>query len=162
MLAKSLLTLLAAASTALATTDTLHFLYATDSYSGIQNSGSGYATGFTLTDDAGNTLYNVADPAGYAPCMDNSEKFQMTSDCWSGTWTFGCESKFDGSPKLCSAYDPSGNPLPGKAKESLSFIGIAAGIDGTCSGDFTIAGNTCTADSTFTIVKHYRGNYQSV
>ncbi|RAH85802.1 hypothetical protein BO86DRAFT_376119 [Aspergillus japonicus CBS 114.51] len=163
MLAKSLLlTLCATASTVVATTDIIHFLYATDSYSDIQGAGSGYSAGFTLTDDDGNTIYHNADPDGYSPCVDDSEKVQYTSDCFTGTWTFGCESAFDGSPKLCSAYDPDGTAYPGKAKESLDFIGISAGISGTCSGEVTIPGNTCTSDSTFKVVKRYTGNYKSV
>ncbi|KAL4804410.1 hypothetical protein BDV18DRAFT_162172 [Aspergillus unguis] len=162
MLAKSLLTLFALAATTKATTDKLHFLYSTSAYTGIQNSGSGYEAGFTITDDDGNTLYTNANPGGYSPCMSNSEKVQYTSDCFEGTYTFGCESKFDGNPKICSAYDPSGAAFPGEADESLSFIGIASGTDGTCSGEITISGNTCTSDSTFTVVKRYRGDYQDV
>ncbi|KAL4939799.1 hypothetical protein BDV06DRAFT_214008 [Aspergillus oleicola] len=162
MLVKSLLAVCAVATGTMATTDVLHFIYTTDSFSGIQSSGSGYAHGFVLTDDDGNTVYSNSAPGGYSPCMSNSEKVQYTSDCFSGTYTFGCESAFDGNPKLCSAYDPDGTAYPGEADEDLTFIGIAAGTDGECSGTITIAGNTCTSDSTFTVVKHYRGDYQDV
>ncbi|PYH94019.1 hypothetical protein BO71DRAFT_399196 [Aspergillus ellipticus CBS 707.79] len=156
MLAKSLLLLCATAATAVATNN-LNFIYSADSYDDIQGAGSGYSTGFTLKDTSGNTLWSTSDPDGYAPCMDNSEKFTMTSDCWSGTWTFGCESAFNGNPKLCAAYSPEGTKYSGKVDSSEDFIGISAGTSGTCGGSFYAAGS-CTTSSTFKVTGRYRGN----
>ncbi|KAL4744118.1 hypothetical protein BDV11DRAFT_165809 [Aspergillus similis] len=155
---KSLLILCATASTAAAVSNTINFIYSASSFSGIQGSGSGYSTGFNLVDNDGNTLYSNSDPDGYAPCMSDSENIEMTSDCWSGTWTFKCTSAFDGNPESCSAVQPDGNQYDGTVDADLSEIGIAAGTDGTCSGSFTTDGDVaCSSDATFTITGRSRG-----
>ncbi|PWY85013.1 hypothetical protein BO70DRAFT_352121 [Aspergillus heteromorphus CBS 117.55] len=157
MFTKSLLLLCATAASVVATNN-LNFIYSTSSYDDIGGDGSGYSTGFTIKDTSGNTLWHRSDPDGYAPCMEDSEKFTMTSDCWTGTWTFGCESKFDGKPKLCAAYSPDDVKYSGKVDSSEDFIGISAGSEGTCGGSFYAAGETCTKDSTFKVTGRYRGN----
>ncbi|KAL4798601.1 hypothetical protein BDV19DRAFT_356557 [Aspergillus venezuelensis] len=156
---KTLLTLLASTSTAAAVSNTINFIYSASSFSGIQGSGSGYSTGFNLVDNDGNTLYSASHPDGYAPCMSDSENIDMTSDCWSGTWTFKCTSAFDGNPESCSAVQPDGIlEYQGTVDADLSEIGIAAGTDGTCSGSFTSEGTVaCSADATFTITGRSRG-----
>ncbi|KAJ5538947.1 hypothetical protein N7513_007279 [Penicillium frequentans] len=160
MFTRCVLTVATIATTAIATNN-LNFLYSTSSYDDIQGAGSGYSTGFTIKDTSGNTLWSASDPDGYAPCMDNSEKFTMTSDCWSGTWTFGCESNFAGNPKLCAAYGPDGTKYSGAVDSSKDFIGISSGSSGTCGGSFYAADETCTSGSTFTVTGRYRGNYKS-
>ncbi|KAJ5992751.1 hypothetical protein N7451_008475 [Penicillium sp. IBT 35674x] len=158
MLAKSFLLLCAAATTAVADNN-LQFIYDTSSFSSIQGSGSGATAGFAIGDNDGNVFYSSSDPGGYSPCKSNSEKIEITSDCWDGTWTFGCTSKFDGNPKECSAFAPDGTYYSGTAKSSLSFIGIAAGSDGSCSGGFYAPSESCSSDSTFTVTNRYRGDY---
>lgn len=155
----ALLALCAVASTAVAENN-LNFVYSTNSYDDIQNSGSGYSAGFTLKDTSGNTLYSNSDPYGYSPCMDDSEKIQITSDCWTGTYTFGCESSY-GNPSKCTAYDPAGATYSGTADSNYDFIGISAGESGTCGGSFFADGETCSSDSTFTVVGRYTGDYKT-
>ncbi|KAL4958435.1 hypothetical protein BDW69DRAFT_179641 [Aspergillus filifer] len=156
---KTLIALLASASTAAAVSNTFNFIYSASSFSGIQDSGAGYSTGFNLIDNGGNTLYRNSDPDGYARCMSDSENVEMTSDCWSGTWTFKCISAFDGNPESCSAVQPDGIlEYHGTVDADLSEIGIAAGTDGTCSGSFTSEWTVaCSADATFTIAGRSRG-----
>lgn len=158
MFSKSLLLLAVAAAAASA--QTVNFIYTTSSFVGIQNSGSGYSTGFYLVDTSGNQIYSNSDPYGYAPCQSSSEKFTMTADCFSGTWTFGCESNFGGEPQSCTAYNPSGDTTDGEVNNSNSFTGISAGSDGYCGASVDLGGS-CTADSSFTITGHYTGDYKS-
>lgn len=158
MFTKLLLLCTAAAVTA---QNNINFIYATSSYDDIQNAGSGYSSGFTLKDTSGNTIYSNSDPWGYAPCQDSSEKFTLTSDCWSGTWTFGCEADFSGAPKLCAAYAPDGTSYSGTADSTLDFIGISAGESGYCGGNIDVGSDTCSSSSTYTVTSHYTGDYKS-
>ncbi|KAJ5099460.1 hypothetical protein N7532_006461 [Penicillium argentinense] len=120
------LLILCAATTALATSN-LNLIYSTSSYHNIQNAGSGYFTGFSIKDTSGHKLWSTDDPDGYASCMSEQRKFTMTSDCWSGTWTFGCESAFSGNPKLCAAFGPDGTKYSGAVDSSEEFIGVSSG-----------------------------------
>ncbi|KAL4900979.1 hypothetical protein BDW74DRAFT_89434 [Aspergillus multicolor] len=162
MFTKSFITLCALASTGMAVSNTINFVYSASSFSGIQNSGNSYSEGFNLIDGDGNVLYNSDYPDGYSPCMSDSNNIKITSDCWSGTYTFRCTSAFDGSPESCSVVDADGNETTGEADESLSFTGISAGIDGTCGGVITTDSDAaCSSDSAFTIEGRYRGDYDA-
>ncbi|KAL4926791.1 uncharacterized protein BDV17DRAFT_293139 [Aspergillus undulatus] len=126
----------------------IKFLCTSTSFSGIQNSGNSVSNGFTLFDNDNNILFESSYPIGYAPCMRDTNHLKITSDCWLGTYTFSCTSAFSGSPEACNVYDPDGDETKGEADSDLSFIGISAGIDGTCSGTITTQSEgECTMDS---------------
>jgi hypothetical protein len=159
MFIKSLLAL-AMASTAIAGENNIKFLYTTSNFNGIQDSGSGSIHGFTLFDNDNNILFNSADPIGYAPCMRDTNHLQVTSDCWEGTYDFSCGSSFSGMPGACSAYAPDGSETKGEADSDLTFIGIASGQDGTCTGTIkTTSEGECTKDSLVKIERRYTGKY---
>lgn len=159
MFIKSLLAV-AMASTAIAGENNIKFLYTTSNFNGIQDSGSGSITGFTLFDNDNNILFNSAKPIGYTPCMRDTNHLQVTSDCWEGTYDFSCGSSFSGMPGACSAYAPDGTETKGEAEKDLTFIGIASGQDGTCTGTIkTKSEGECTKDSLVKIERRYTGKY---
>ncbi|OQE40980.1 hypothetical protein PENCOP_c005G00190 [Penicillium coprophilum] len=160
MFTKSLLALSAMATIAVAGENNIKFLYTSSSFNGIQNSGSGHISGFTLFDNDNNVLFQSANPIGYAPCMRDTNHLQITSDCWEGTYDFSCGSSFSGRPGACSVYAPGGAETKGKADKDLKFIGIASGEDGTCSGTITTKSDRkCTKDSLVKIERRYTGKY---
>ncbi|KAJ6185928.1 hypothetical protein N7519_007229 [Penicillium mononematosum] len=160
MLIKSLLAISATATTVIAGENNIKFLYTSSSFNGIHDSGSGHIAGFTLFDNDNNILFQSANPIGYAPCMRDTNHLQITSDCWEGTYDFSCGSSFSGMPGACSVYAPDKSETKGEVDKDLTFIGIASGEDGTCSGTITTQSDgECTKDSLVKIERRYTGKY---
>lgn len=160
MLTKSLLAVFAMASAAIAGENNIKFVYTSSSFSGIQDSGSGFNSGFALYDNNDDILFQAANPLDYSPCMDDTNHIKITSDCWEGTYDFSCGSSFSGRPGACSVYDPDGKETKGEADKDLTFTGISAGIDGSCSGTITThSDGECTKDSLVKLERRYTGKY---
>ncbi|KAJ5807626.1 hypothetical protein N7447_011082 [Penicillium robsamsonii] len=160
MFIKSLLALSAMATTAFAGENNIKFLYSSSNFNGIQDSGSGHISGFTLFDNDNNILFESPSPLNYSPCVRDTNHLEITSDCWEGSYDFSCGSSFSGMPGACSVYAPDGSETKGKADSDLKFIGIASGQDGTCSGTITThSDGKCTKDSLVKIERRYTGKY---
>ncbi|KAI9368981.1 hypothetical protein BJX61DRAFT_546027 [Aspergillus egyptiacus] len=79
---------------------------------------------------------------------------------YNGAWGPNCDSSFDGLPGACSVYAPDGSETKGEVDHDPSFIGIASGADGTCSGTIqTTSDGECTKDSLVKIERRYTGKY---
>ncbi|KAJ5514939.1 hypothetical protein N7463_004491 [Penicillium fimorum] len=110
---------------------------------------SGQFEGFAILNEAGQAIFNQADPADHSPCYntDDGREFTIEGDCWATPRKFKCKGNFGGHPETCEVKDGNGNSLgTGEGHTDTTFIGIAIGQDGSCVVEFDSDSDGCPVD----------------
>ncbi|KPM44947.1 hypothetical protein AK830_g1665 [Neonectria ditissima] len=143
--------MLASTSTAIQVINVVWSTTGFSTISGPSGNENSHASGFSLIDQDGNTIYSNDYPGDYAPCQGNGHTFTLSGGCFAAgqQYEFECTSKFDGSPESCQVLDSSSNVLgSAKGNEDTTFIGISIGQDGYCGTSFGLGENVqCLPDS---------------
>ncbi|KAJ5486075.1 hypothetical protein N7530_000375 [Penicillium desertorum] len=132
----------------------LNAVWTTGSWSAIGPPGgsgsSGHTNGFSLVNEADETVWSDSYPGGYAACGGGyGHTFSLTGGCLpEGTeYHFNCWSKST-NPDKCSIRNKDGSNIAlADGQSSTHFIGIALGIDGYCGTSWDLGDVDCPANT---------------
>lgn len=111
---------------------------------------NGHTDGFSLVNEAGETVWSESYPDGYDACGGGyGHTFALTGGCFpEGTeYHFNCWSKSI-QPSKCSIRNKDGSNIAlADGQSNTHFIGIALGIDGYCGTSWDLGDVDCPADT---------------